>query len=109
LAAYDSDAFALKFAGWEDTVDRVVTLDGRPTTIIGILPADFAFLARDADIWPILTLNPPKRRGPFYLRGVARLAPGVTLAQASSALDALGQEVERAVAAAISVRVYAEA
>jgi predicted permease len=84
-----------KFAAAE-VVGRVVTLDGRPTTIVGIVPATFTFVAPNADIWPILTLNPTNRRGPFFLRGVARLAPGVTLAQAASELDGLGQEVERA-------------
>ena len=84
-----------KFGAREDTVGRVISVDGRSTTIIGILP-DFPILDPEADIWPILPLNPPGRRGPFYLRGLARLAPGVTLAQASSELDALGREVERA-------------
>jgi predicted permease len=97
LTALISERFwKRKFAAREDVVGKVVTLNGRPTAIVGILPASFEFRARDADIWNILTLNPPNRRGPFFLRGVARLAPGVTLAQASSELDALGQEVERA-------------
>src|SRR5262249_12968409 len=51
---------------------------------------------READIWAILTLNPPVRRGPFFLRGVARLRPGLTLEQANREMDALGTEVERA-------------
>ena len=84
-----------KFGAREDTVGRVVTINGRPTTIIGVLP-DLPILDPDAGIFPILPLNPPNRRGPFYLRGLARLVPGVTLAQVSSELDALGQEVERA-------------
>jgi putative ABC transport system permease protein len=85
-----------KFGAAESTVGRIVTLDGQPATIIGVLPSKFTFLTPDADIWPVLALNPPNRRGPFYLRGLARLAPGVTLAQASSELDALGREVENA-------------
>ena len=84
-----------KFAAKQDTVGRVVTLNGRPTTIIGILP-NVPIIDPSADIRLILPLNPPNRRGPFYLRGLARLAYGVTLGQASSELDALGQEVERA-------------
>jgi putative ABC transport system permease protein len=85
-----------RFAAREDVLGKVVTLNGRPTTIIGVLPASFEFRNRDADIWSILALNPPNRRGPFFLRGVARLAPGVSLAQARAELDGLGQEVERA-------------
>src|SRR5262249_18483102 len=85
-----------KFDGRDDVIGKPVTLNGRPTTIIGVMPASFEFRVRDADIWVIMTLNPPNRRGPFFLRGVARLASGVTLAQANAELDALGQEVERA-------------
>ena len=84
-----------KFRAKEDTVGRVVALNGRPTTIIGILP-NLPIIDPSADIWLILPLNRPNRRGPFYLRGLARLAPGVALGEASSELDALGQEVERA-------------
>ena len=85
-----------KFGAREDIVGKVVTLDGRSTTVIGVLGAGFAFPARTADLWVILPLNPPNRRGPFFLQGVARLAPRVTLGQASRDLDALGREVEAA-------------
>src|SRR5262249_18169736 len=65
-------------------------------TVIGVMPPGFRFQNREADIWAILTLNPPVRRGPFFLRGVARLRPGLTLEQANREMDALGTEVERA-------------
>src|SRR5262245_40430569 len=60
------------------------------------MPADFRFRNPEADVWAILTLDPPTRRGPFFLRGVARLRPGVTLEQANREMNALGAEVERA-------------
>src|SRR5262245_16400908 len=60
------------------------------------MPAGFRFQNREADVWAILTLNPPTRRGPFFLRGIARLRSGVTLEQANREMGALGAEVERA-------------
>jgi putative ABC transport system permease protein len=77
-------------------IGRGVELNGRVFTVIGVMPASFRFRSADADVWAILTLDPPTRRGPFFLRGVARLRRGITLEQANREMDALGAEVERA-------------
>ena len=84
-----------RYRGNPNVLGRTIVLNGRSTTIIGVLPSDFHFRLREADLWAIFPLVPPTRRGPFFLRGVARLKPGVTLEQASADMDALGREVER--------------
>lgn len=45
-----------KFGGKENTVGRVVNVNGRATTIIGILP-NIPILDPDADIWSIFPLK----------------------------------------------------
>ena len=77
-------------------IGRSVELNGRLVAVIGVMPASFRFRNPEADIWSILTLDPPTRRGPFFLRGIARLRPGVTLDAANREMDAFGAEVERA-------------
>ena len=77
-------------------IGQAVELNGRQFTVIGVLPAEFRFQNAEADVWAILTLDPPTRRGPFFLRGIARLRAGTTLEQANREMDALGAEVERA-------------
>jgi len=77
-------------------IGQNVELNGRMFTVIGVMPAGFRFQNAEADVWSILTLDPPTRRGPFFLRGVARLRAGVTLDQANREMDAFGAEVERA-------------
>ena len=77
-------------------IGRGVELNGRAFTVIGVMPASFRFRTPDADVWAIQTLDPPTRRGPFFLRGIARLRHGVTLEQANREMGALGAEVERA-------------
>jgi predicted permease len=77
-------------------IGRSVELDGRQVTVIGVVPSTFRFQNPEADLWTILTLAPPSRRGPFFLRGIARLRRGVSLDQANREMDALGAEVERA-------------
>jgi putative ABC transport system permease protein len=75
---------------------KQVVLNGRPHTIIGVIPGTFEGWQRDAEAWAIKSLEPPKRRGPFFLRGIARLKPGVTIEQAAAELDMIARDVERA-------------
>jgi hypothetical protein len=44
------------------------------------MPPTFRFPGDDTELWRILTINPPARRGPFYTRAVARLKPDTTIA-----------------------------
>jgi putative ABC transport system permease protein len=76
-------------------VGKEIAMNGRPFTIIGVMPDGFRFVGRDAEAWAILTLNPPTRRGPFFLQGIARLKPGVTLDQAAAEMQSIAQQVER--------------
>ncbi|HYS05468.1 MAG TPA: ABC transporter permease [Candidatus Dormibacteraeota bacterium] len=75
-------------------VGRTVTLDGRAFTVVGVMPPGFTFL-RSSDVWPILQLDPPLKRPPFFLRLVGRLRPGVGSAQLGAELGALHDVVRR--------------
>ncbi|MGA8728216.1 MAG: ABC transporter permease [Terracidiphilus sp.] len=83
-----------KFAGRDEVLNKNITLDGRPVTVIGIMPSSFQFRLPDVDVWQILPLAPPVRRGPFILRGVARLKEGVSVAQANAEMAGLARQVE---------------
>ena len=78
-----------------NVLGEAVVLNGRPHTIIGVVPDSFEFFQRDVEAWAVLTLNPPSRRGPFFLRGIARLKPGVSLQQASAEMDRIAHEIEQ--------------
>jgi predicted permease len=74
-----------KFGGDPSVIGHQITLDARPTEIIGVLPAGFSFL----DIAPQLVMPFALNRaevfiGNFSYQGIARLKPGVTLAQANA-------------------------
>jgi len=45
------------------------------------MPSSSEFRLPDVDVWQILPLASPVRRGPFILYGVARLKQGVSLTQ----------------------------
>ncbi|MBL8137773.1 MAG: ABC transporter permease, partial [Acidobacteria bacterium] len=81
-----------RYAGAADTIGRVVTLDGRPATIIGVLPTHAETLVPDADWWAPLALAPAERAniGPRYLDLVGRLAATASPAAAMQELAAIG-------------------
>jgi len=84
-----------RFGGSPEVLSQQVSLDGIPFTVVGVLPADFASPAGPVEIWPVLQLDTPKRRGPFYLGVFARRDPGVTIDQSNEALAAAAREVYR--------------
>lgn len=83
-----------RFGGAEAAVGKPVTIDGVTHTIVGVLEAGRDELAgQRASMWPALQLAAPTRRGPFFLRGIARLKPGVSLAEANRDMAALSVKI----------------
>jgi len=96
-----SHDFWLKHYGADPNVlGRTITLDRRPYTVTGVMPAGFQFpistdpidfyvtIAEDAAS-PDGSMPTTKQRGNHSLQAVARLRPGVTIAQAQSDLAAI--------------------
>jgi putative ABC transport system permease protein len=79
-----------KFGGQETAVGQTIRLDGVAYTVIGILPQSFQFPERGVDAWVTLQPNQDDRRsGAFWLRTIARLKPGASLAQAQDEMSAI--------------------
>ncbi|HSR43442.1 MAG TPA: ABC transporter permease, partial [Longimicrobiales bacterium] len=68
-----------------------VTLDDRPHTVVGVLPADFEFPGSEIDVLHTLSLDraTPGGRSSHWLTMVARLAEGVDLEGARTRTDQL--------------------
>ena len=82
------------FGQLNDPLGTSVILDGVPHTVVGVLDDEWQELAGiEADVWPILQLDTPSRRGPFGLRAVARLAPDATIETARDDLDQVSQTI----------------
>jgi len=90
-----TDAFATRLLGGADAaLGRSLTLDGVPHTVVGVLPPARDELGGVRSVaWPALKLRPIERRGPFWLRGVGRLNPGVTIEAAASDLSRISAEI----------------
>ena len=90
-----SEAFRRRhFSGDQEVLGRVINLSGVPYTIVGVMPAAFDFPAREVELWTAIQLQPPTRRGPYFLRGVARLKPEITLNQARADLNSMRSSFE---------------
>jgi predicted permease len=86
------------FGGDRTVLGRQVTLDGDPYTIIGVMPPDFHFPNRDAELWTAVRFNDQDLadRTNTYLQVLAKLRPGVTLQQAQAEMKLIGTQLERA-------------
>jgi predicted permease len=79
-----------RFGGDAGILGRQVVLDGRAREVIGVLPAQFRFMDRKADLF--LPMQRDRNKvflGNFSYQAVARLKPGVTIAQANADLARL--------------------
>jgi len=88
-----------RFGGSKDVVGSTVTLDGKPCTVVGVMPRGFDFPSPSAEAWlPVASLTqnrvPWQQRASRWLAGVGRLKPGVTLATARAELDGMARSLE---------------
>ena len=80
-----------RFGGDPQVSGRILSLDGKPVEVIGVLPADFEMPnlgAADMLLPQALDASALDRNNPrVLLRAFARLKPGVTIEQARAALE----------------------
>ena len=97
LAVISHGFWQTSFGGSYDAIGATVTLNGLPSRIIGVLPAEFQF--SDAGVWEPHTLFPDweVRRG---VRGgaewfvVGRLRPNVTFQQAQAEMSTIARRLD---------------
>jgi predicted permease len=87
-----------RFAGSRDIVGRSVLINGRATTVVGVMPDGFRLPEQLSDTDPAelfiplgLSRDSVTIRGSHYLSGIARLRRGVTPAQGSADVAAVAR------------------
>src|SRR5215831_4743420 len=73
-----------RFGGDRAIVGHALTIDSRPRVVIGIMPQSFRFLDRDPELILPQRLKGDEPPGNLNYTGIARLKPGITLAQADA-------------------------
>jgi putative ABC transport system permease protein len=95
-----SDAFwRRRFSGDRTIVGRAVRLDGRPVTVVGVMPPGF----EDRQLWGTVEMWRPMafdagtraNRGGNWLAIVGRLKPGTTVAAAQAGMSAVAARLAR--------------
>jgi putative ABC transport system permease protein len=83
--------------GRHDVLGSSLVIDGRPRTVIGVMPKSFRHPYR-ASIWLPLVLDPdnPTTMNNHYLYGVGRLRGGIKPAQAEEAARRMFASINRA-------------
>ncbi len=74
-------------------VGESVRLDARDYTVIGILPRNAGPLLEGRDIFAVMPLEPPSRKGPFGMFVVGRLKRNVDRRVASQELRAINERI----------------
>lgn len=95
-----------QFAGDPTAVGGVLTMDGVPHTVVGVMPDGFeGAVAGTIDAWVPIDLGTERMDpGNHFLTVIARLAPGVQLTRAQAELDALGSSLAQEYPAAKDTR-----
>lgn len=96
------------FAADGNPVGRMITLDGKNYTIVGVMPEGFqfpggsgtvlrTFTPEAAEVWVPLALDADtlQQRSSHSLNVIGRLKPGITVAQATAEMDAIQQRLEQ--------------
>jgi putative ABC transport system permease protein len=84
-----------RFGGDPGVLQKVVTLNGSPCTVIGVLPASAPFTldGPTMDLLVPLGPDPARSRGDHRLRVIGRLKSGATLEQARSELTSIAAQL----------------
>src|SRR5690349_2855873 len=82
------------FGGASDIIGKQIQVNAATTTVVGVMPANFAFPPGSNDQVELLVpfqFDPanPGSRGSHFLSVIGRLKPGVTIAQAQSEMTSL--------------------
>jgi putative ABC transport system permease protein len=87
------DFWQHRFAGDSNAIGRTITLSDQTYTIIGVMPAGFAFPNTRTQVWAPVAFNAAERgtRDTNFIDVVARLKPGVSLEQAQANMTAVAQ------------------
>jgi putative ABC transport system permease protein len=86
-----------RFGADPAVIGQEVRLDGRPATVIGVMPASLDFTLLGEQLWVPTAFTPERlaQHDEHFLTVLGRLRPGVRTAEAQAELAAIARELER--------------
>ncbi|HJT82198.1 MAG TPA: ABC transporter permease, partial [Chthoniobacterales bacterium] len=93
VAILGYDVWTTYFGSDRNAIGRVVTLNGKRATIVGVMPKGWRFPTR-SDIWMPLGMDAKEQaRGKFHLLGFAKMKEGVSLNNVRSELETIAARI----------------
>jgi putative ABC transport system permease protein len=85
-----------KFGMQSDVLGQTLTMNGKPYTVVGVMPESFDFPRREIKLWVPASLDAPvyqENLDAHFLRVIGRLKPGVSHQRLQAETDLLGARV----------------
>ncbi len=103
VAILSEQLFRKRFNSDPSILNQAITLDGRPFTIVGVMPASFEFPIQNepVELWTTIAGDAAgeepitAQRGAHFLQVIGRLKPGVTQEQAQAELTTIAARLEQ--------------
>jgi putative ABC transport system permease protein len=87
------DFWQQRLGGRMDAVGRPIQLDGGNYLVVGVLPASIGPLEQRQQLFAVVQFAAPPRKGPFFLRPIARLKRDVNPSTALEELHAINKRM----------------
>lgn len=86
-----------RYGGDQNIIGRSLLLNGEKYSVVGVMPPNFQVFDSKIGIWVPMGFTPEllANRGRHYLSVVARMKPGVKLAEADADIRAIQQQIVR--------------
>jgi len=86
-----------RFGGDPKIIGKQLLLDDKPFEVVGVAPKDFEFPFGGGEMWTPFVFEPRMKQdhGNHYLRVMALLKPGATVAQASAELHNIAERIQK--------------
>jgi putative ABC transport system permease protein len=102
VAVISHTLWTRSFSADPQVIGKTMKLNGTDTTIAGVMPADFEFSSpwnsgQEYELWTPFTFDIKERgRGNYWLLGIARLKPGVSVKAADAEIKTIGARLAKA-------------
>jgi putative ABC transport system permease protein len=86
-----------RFGGDPKIVGKRIMLDDKPFEVIGVMPRGFEFPYGGGAMWTPFVIDPRMKQDHYghYLKAIAMLKPGATIAQANDELGVISERIQR--------------
>jgi putative ABC transport system permease protein len=103
LAVLSYGLWQRRFAGDPGVVGRIIQLNSRSVTVVGVMPPDmrlfikrWSLTGKPADLWmPFAFTEASRQPRGRYMSAIARLKPGVSITEAQSQMDTIASGLTR--------------